>query len=1067
MTASLLLMLASVVLAQERNVTGKVTDENGSGMPGVNVLVKGTSTGTATDSDGGFAISVPNDQATLVFTFVGYATNEVAVGSRATLDVQLTPDVETLSELVVTGYQVLRKADISGAVAVVDASQLQTIVASSFAQKLQGRAAGVNISTSGAPGDATNVRIRGIGSFGNNDPLYVIDGVQYRDKGSVNLNPNDIETMQVLKDPATAAIYGVGAGNGVVVITTKQGKAGKTKLSYNGSYSVANSVKGWDDILITDSQDYLDMTNQFFTNGNQALPNYAVGGTLPKYIYVNPTLNGENSVGNTTNEAQYDRYSNPIMLTSPGTNWWKEITRPAKTHDHTLSVSGGSENSTFMVGAGILVQEGVLKFNDFRRYNVRANSSFKVGKKFRMGENMNFTNRTGRNNPAQSEQGVLSQVYKIAPIIPVYDIGTSVDEDGMRDSFGGSKTANTGNAANPYAMLFRGRKNTTVVNNIMGNFYGELDIIKGLTARTDFKYDVNQQQQKQFTFRSPENQENQGAQNFQETWGTGFAWIWTNTLAYNATFAEKHNLSFLAGYETQKGRGRNIFGSVNNYFSVTEDIWYLNTAFGAADTRQVNSTPGADFRKISMFGKVDYNLSDKYYLTATVRRDGSSVFSPENRFGVFPAFSAAWRISGESFMANSSVINDLKLRASYGEIGSDASVNAYNFLDRWGGTVGSGFYAIDGANGGSTTGYHLQGIGTNSLNLATSWESQKATNIGFDATLLSDKVTFVFDWFTRETQDLLYNKQLAGTIGYLGTQSPYQNTASMKNTGFEISLGYKTEINDLKLGVDLNLSRYKNEILSIAAGENFFYPNAGQGRIDNRLPQQFNINQVGYPISSFRGYEVAGIIDSEEELDAQPGSQMGGLQFRDINGDGDITDSDLTIIGSPHPDFTYGLNLTAGWKNFDLTMFFVGSKGNEIFNYTRLFTHFRQFFSNVSKEYYEENGTGDAPRLNILDTSSRSASEYYVENGSYFRLGQITLGYQLPVPAGLQNTLSGARIYVQGQNLFTITKYSGLDPALSNANIGDGRNLNDIWNGFDIGQYPNNRLVTIGVSANF
>jgi TonB-dependent starch-binding outer membrane protein SusC len=1064
-------------MAQERTVTGSITDENGGTMPGVNILLKGTSSGTVTDADGKFTIVIPNDQAILVISFVGYTNSEIQVGSRPVVNIQLAPDVTTLTELVVTGYQVQRKADISGAVAVVKTADLQNLVTSQFAQKLAGRVPGVTVSTSGSPGDAVNVRIRGISSFGNNDPLYVIDGVPIQDQGNLNINPNDIETMQVLKDPSTASIYGSRASNGVIVITTKKGKSGKTRLSYSGSYSAANPVKGWDDILITDSNQYLDMTKQFF--GSQALPNYAVGATLPKYIYVNPDLagNGGNSVGNTTDITQYDRYSNPIMETSSGTNWWKEVTRTGQVQDHSINLSGGNDAALFSISAGLLNQEGVLKYNDFRRYNIRANSAYKIGNKVRIGQTLNFANRYQVGNVRQSEQGVLSQVYKIAPIIPVYDIGTSVDTDGNRDSFGGSKSANTGNANNPLAVLFRGKENGTTTNNLLGNLYGEVDLIKGLTYRTDYKFNLTTYNGKSFSFRSPENQENQGAQNFNEFWGNSSQWTWSNTLNYSTKIADKHNISALVGYEAIRGEYRNTSGGVNNYFITDPNIWYLTPSYGDASTRQTSSNGGAN-TLVSVFGKVDYSYADKYYVSATVRRDGSSRFSTANRYAVFPAFSVAWRVSGESFMSSVKFINDLKIRASWGKTGNE-NIRNYNYADQWGGSIGSGFYDITGSNTSAAAGYHLTSLGTESLGLKTKWEEATTTNIGFDATLFGDKLNVVLDVYERTTNDLLYNSALPGTLGYVGSNPPFRNVASMSNKGFDLGLTYRWDVSsDLKFDIGLNVSHYKNVINKVDAATDFFYPNSAQGTIDNRFSNQININRVGSSISSFYGYQVAGIIKDASEIGTgagkldQPGAQVGGLKFKDQDNDGAITQKDLTIIGSPHPDFTWGLNLGGKYKNFDFTAFFVGSQGNQIFNYTKIFTHFRQFFSNVSKEYYQANGTGDVPKLNILDTSSKQNSSYYVEDGSYIRLGQLQLGYSIPT-AKFSNVFSKLRLYVQGQNLFTITKYSGLDPALSNANTGDfnanlqGNGLNDLWTGYDIGQYPSNKLFTFGIQAEF
>src|SRR5690606_31854258 len=630
--------------------------------------------------------------------------------------------------------------------------------------------------------------------------------------------------------------------------TTKQGKPGKTRLTFNGSYSLANSVKGWDDILITDSNEYLDMTEQIFQNGNQALPNYAVDG-LPTYIYVNPDFtDGTNTVANSVDESTYDRYTNPIMRTSAGTNWWDEITRTGKVEDYYINLSGGNDAALFSIGAGTLIQEGELKFNNFKRYNIRANSQYKIGERLRIGQTLNCARRSIVNSPAQSEQGVLSQVYKIAPIIPVYDIGTSFDEDGFRDSFGGSKTANTGNAANPYAMLFRARRNVNRTNNLMGNAYAEIDLIAGLTYRTDFKFELNSFNGKNFSFRTPENQENQGAQNFSENWGNSSLWTWSNTLAYNKRIGEMHNLSVLAGYEALKGEFRNINGSLNNYFTTSPDIWYINSAFGAADTRQVNSN-GGENKLLSVFGKVDYAFADKYYVSATVRRDGSSRFSPENRFAVFPAFSVAWRLSSESFMAASSFVSDLKLRASWGKTGNENIAN-YNYADRWGGTVGSAFYAIDGSNGSATTGYHLTNVGTETLGQETKWEEATTINFGIDASFLGDWLGLVLDVYERKTEDLLYNAALPGTFGYLAPNAPFRNTASMTNEGFDLGIDYRGNIgNDWTFNVGLNVSRYKNTITRIDGITNFFYPNPTQGRIDNRLPTQININQIGYSIS--------------------------------------------------------------------------------------------------------------------------------------------------------------------------------------------------------------------------
>lgn len=1059
LTIAMTVFLTAAMLAQVM-ISGTIVDESGVGLPGVNVLETGTSNGTISDLDGSYSLKVTANS-TVQFSFTGYKSQDVSIGNGGTYNINLAPDTEVLDEVVVTGYQIQRKRDISGAVAVIKTEDMENLVTSSFAQKLQGRAAGVMINTSGQAGDATNVRIRGISSFGNNDPLYVIDGVPVQDKGNLNINANDIETMQVLKDPSTASIYGSRASNGVIVITTKRGKTGKTKFSYSGNYSFVNPTKGWDDILITDSNEYLDMSKQFFDNAGAAYPSYIQNGALTKYIY--PATNGE--------PGTYDRFSNPVMTTSSGTNWWEAITRAGHTQDHTLSVSGGNDMATFAISAGALNQESYIKYNDFKRYNVRANSTFKVSKKLRIGESLNIARRSLTNFVEQGEQGAASQVYKIAPIIPVYDNGTSVGLDGERNSFGGSKTASTGNSNNPLAVLYRGKDNVGNNTNILGNIFAEYDLIKGLTLRTVFNVDLNNSNSKQFSFRSPENQENQGAQNFREDWGTSNVWTWTNTAAYNTNFSEKHNAGILVGYESIKGNSRSIFGTLNDYSFIDPNVWYLEPAFGSSSTRQVGSS-GSESALLSTFAKVDYSYDDKYFVSATIRRDGSSRFSQKSRFGTFPAVSVAWRLSNESFMKDG-IFDDLKLKASWGKTGNQ-NIFDYNFVDRWGGTIGSAAYAIDGSNGTIAPGYYNTAIGTDALGLATKWESGVSKNIGIEATILNEKLNIVLDLYDRSTEDLLYNGALSATLAGTATV-PFRNIASMNNKGFDIGLDYRNKISkDVSYNISLNGGRYKNQVTKVDGVTDFFYPNSQQGRIDNRIPTEININKIGYPISSFRGYEVAGIFETQADLDAidMPGETLGGLRFRDLDGDKKITESDLTIIGSPHPDFFGGLNLGLTVKKISFNAMFVGSYGNDIFNYTKLFTHFRQFFANVDREYYLNNGTNGLPKLNQNDTGSRNSSTYFVEDGSYLRLGNLQIAYNLPGISSIG--MSNLKVYVQGQNLFTITGYSGLDPALSNANIGPGftvggqfQRLNDLWTGYDIGQVPSSKLITLGLTADF
>ncbi len=1037
----------STALAQGRKVSGKVVglDDN-LGIPGASVVIQGTSTGTTTDADGNYSIDVKGNSDVLVVSFVGYTTQTMAVGNQSVINFSLDTDMNSLEEIVVTGYQQLRKKDITGAVTIVDTEELKSIKSSSFTQNLAGRAAGVTVSTSGSPGDATNVRIRGISSFTSNDPLYIIDGVPVQDQYQNTINPDDIESIQVLKDASTASIYGSRASNGVIVITTKKGKAGKTKLSYNGSFGLVNPVKGYDEILNTDSKVYAQAMKLKFPTDT---PWFAQDpNNLPQYIHTNDE--------SLWDPAKYDILYNQVTETNKiGTNWWEEMTRTAQMNDHNLSLTGGNDAATFSITAGYLSQEGILNFTGFNRGTLRANSSFKVTDKFRVGENLMYAanwgvgiSSIGGNN---NEQGIIGNLLKTTPVVPVEDI---------MGNPGGHLTALSGNFTNPTQLLINNQNNTNKYNRVLGNVYAEYDVIKGLTLRTSFGADIGNGWNKGFTYPEPYRVEGNKTNNgFNENWNNSYNLTWTNTANYIANIGEKHALNVLVGQEAIQSRDRNINGRLSNYFTTDVNAWYINTAFGDPGSRQVSSG-GSESRLASVFGKVDYAFADKYLISATVRRDGSSKFLSDVRYGIFPAVSVGWRLSEENFMQDLSWLSDLKIRASYGELGNQ-NIRNYNFADIYGGAVGATFYDINGNNSSPATGYSLRSRG----NAVTQWETSKTRNIGFDAALLNNSLTFVLDVYNRNTSNLLYNPPLPGTAG--SASAPFVNVGSMENKGFDIAVGWRKNFTrDLTFNTSLNFSRYVNKIEKIADEVPYFYPN---DNLTERLPQGNSafINQEGYPISSFRGFVVDGLIQTEAERERQTGSQIGGLRFRDVNNDGIINDDDMQIIGNPHPDFTAGLNLGLTYKAFDLNAFFFGSYGNDIFNATKIQTYFMNFNSNVIKDILEIQGTGEYPAINGLDASSRSSSEFYIEDGSYLRLNNLQLGYNLPQSVLGRTGISSARLYLQGQNLFTLTKYTGVDPAVSNANIGNAGNVNDLRTGYDNGNYPSNKIMTFGVNLEF
>ncbi|WP_304232737.1 TonB-dependent receptor [Jiulongibacter sediminis] len=1051
-TMSVAVTLSSA-FAQGRKVSGKVvgSDDN-LGIPGASVVIQGTSTGTTTDVDGNYSIDVRGNNDVLVVSFVGYNTQTVTVGNQSVINFTLETDVNSLEEIVVTGYQQIRKKDITGAVTVVDAEELSAVKSSSFIQNLAGRASGLNVSTSGKPGDATNIRIRGISSFTSNDPLYVIDGVPTVDKYQNTINPNDIESIQVLKDASAASIYGSRASNGVIVITTKSGKAGKAKLTYNGSVGFANPVKGYDEVLNLSSEYYADAVRLKLGSDTPAW--FATPGTLPRYVHDANNIYGNIAPGD------FDPINNIVTETNQvGTNWWDEITRTAQINDHNLNVSGGNDVATYNVSGSYLNQEGIMNFTQFNRATLRANSTFKVGKRLTVGENLMFANNWSVLDGGQnSEFSIMGQVIKSTPVVSVENINGGP---------GGHVAATTGNFTNPTQVLIDGSNNTNTTRRVLGNFFAELQIVEGLKFRTNFGADFGQNWGRSFTYEQPyraEGPKTPASRIFNERWDQSTNWNITNTFLYNNTFG-KHQISGLAGQEAISNKYRQIFGQLAGYFTTDVNAWYLNTALGDPASRSVSSF-GNEAKLASYFGKVDYTFDDKYLISATVRRDGSSKFTPEKRYGIFPAVSVGWRLSQESFMQDLTWLSDFKLRASYGELGNQ-QIRNYNFASIYGGAVGTTFYDINGTNSGAATGYAQTSFG----NPNTTWETSKTRNIGFDAGLFNNSINVVLDVYSRSTSDLLFNPALPGTAG--AASPPFVNVGSMLNKGFDLSANWRKSLsNDFGINLGLNLSHYKNTIERVSGDQDFFYPD-GTG-LNSRIPNSgISVrNEVGHSISSFYGYVVDGLITNEAELATHTGtggSAIGGLKFRDVNGDGEVTGADTDFIGNPHPKLTGGLNIGLNYKNFDLTSFWFGSYGNDIFTGYWIQSYFMNFNANVLNNILENQGKivdGKAwPAINGQDRSSPAVSSFYVQDGSYLRMTNLQLAYNLPASISSKIGASNARLYVQGQNLITLTNYFGTDPNVSNANIGGG--VNDGGMGLDNGNYPANKQWNLGISLEF
>ncbi|KEO74359.1 hypothetical protein EL17_06380 [Anditalea andensis] len=1065
---TMLLALSSTTLLAQRTVTGTVLDEYDIGLPGVTVQVKGTGTGTATDADGNFSITVPGNESTLVFSFIGYFPKEELVGNRTTVNLSLIPDVQTLTEMVVTGYAVQEKRDITGSVGTVNREELIAVPAATVENQLQGRLAGVNVTNSGQPGAAAQVRIRGFSSFSNNNPLYVVDGVQTLD--ITTLNPNDIETITVLKDAGAASIYGSRASNGVILITTRRGVKGGTKVTYNAYYGSQDPGRGFDNLLNT--QEMADLQWLVYDNSvdgqgqpiqtashpqygsyqrgvnRPIIPDYIVpSGAMEGDPRVDPSLYALDLPGGNINQI--------VRANKQGTRWFDEVTRAAPIQNHDITLSGGGDNSRFMVSLNYFNQQGVILETFSKRYSIRGNSEFNIGDRVRIGENLQVVYRQNRGITNQDEGNAISFAYRNQPIVPVYDI---------MNNFAGTRAQGTGNAANPVANLVRSQHNDAFDVRILGNLYAEVDILENLTFRTSMGGSLQNGYNHNFTYQTYERAENINTSTFSEGAYYNADWTWTNTVTYRETF-DKHAITAVGGYEAiQFGIGRNVSGTRGGYFSLNPDFWTL--ANGAtilnATSEVITPTTG-----VSYFGRVDYGFDDKYLLSLTLRRDGSSRF--RQQFGTFPSVTAAWRISSEEFMRGSQLISDLKLRAGYGQMGNQQALNPANQFFLFGGAPNTSFYDIGGTNTTSQQGFRPTRIG----NPDARWETAENINVGIDLSLFEDKLQFMVDWYRKENRDLLFAPELPGTAG--AASPPAVNLANMVNSGIDAQVIYRHNFNnDVRFESNLTFTSFRNEILNIAEGQNEFF--SGGSRFGDVA-----INRVGHPLSSFFGYQVQGIFQSNEEVAnavPQDGAAPGRFRFQhfegvDENGDPRIGPADRVILGSPIPDFTAGLNLSLAVKNWDFTAFLFASVGNDIYNYTKWWTDFvPSFVGGKSHDLLYNSWTPERPNattpiaegVSNFSTNTQSNS-YYIEDGSFLRARNIQVGYTFPTRISSRLKMDRLRIYAQGVNLFTITGYSGLDPELQPQNVTSGEA--DRAMGIDYGNYPVVKQFIFGINVGF
>jgi TonB-linked SusC/RagA family outer membrane protein len=1037
---------------QQKKVAGKITDKAGAPLPGVNVLEKGTMNGAITDAGGNFSLTVASPSSVLTCSFIGYMTREIPVGDQTTVNIVMDEAVTAMDEIVVVGYSTQARKSLTGAVSTVSAAALAESAASNPVQRLQGKVAGVSVLNQHTPGEGSTLRIRGMTTINDANPLFVVDGIP-----GGNYSPNDVESMTILKDAAAQSIYGARAANGVVLVTTKSGKKNqKINMTVNIRQGISRNSTNYD---LLNTQEWgemlwLEAKNAGITNyshvqfGNGATP------VIPDYIFPTKTAEGSPLVDPKLYDNKMatidgtDTYL--IAKSSPGTDWMKEAEQDAPIRDYTIDVTGGSANTTYAFLLGYTKEDGVFKWTGFDRYSFRANINSSPAKWIDVGTNIsgNYTNDYGYQANDNSESSIVSWTYRLPTMVPLYDISGT--------TYGGSRSAGMGNAQNAVFILDKNQYDYTKRMNLTGNAYLKLNLMKGLSIQTRVGINHFGYNQQDINFVEVAAAERGTYDYYWKQAGFGVDWTWTNTLDYSLVTGQ-HNLKVIVGSEAYDNQSE-WFNATRSEYPIL-DVNYMNLRTGL---RSINNdgTGLSKYSLFSIFGRVNYTFADKYMVEAVVRRDGSSRFGTQ-KYGIFPAVSLGWRVSQEGFMASTkSWLDELKLRVGYGLVGNDRMGN-YNSYSQYAINFNTAFYPISGSNSTTgTTGFAQTTFG----NADVKWETTSTTNIGIDATVFKS-LTLNFDVWQRITSDMLYPKQMPLIYGTAST--PSINIGEMKNTGFDITLGYTNSAlnGDLRWGVDVVFSHYKNELVKLTDNAGDFYSGSAYREMI------YTRTQSGRAFPEFYGYVVEGIFQDQAEVDAWPkafGSsgtynKPGHFKYKDVDGNGYIDSNDRTYIGSPHPDFTAGLSLNVDYKGIFLSATFYASVGNDVVNYTSRFIDYTQFESGKSKRrLYEswgspylngDNSKATMPIIYSNDTPHQQPSTAFIEDGSFLRLKTFRVGYD--VNRLLKNKLSSLQIYFQGSNLFTMTNYSGLDPEIAGAGINMG---------VDQGAWPTPKQYMFGIT---
>jgi len=1007
LSAILLLILA--IAAQARNITvhGTVLSKNDSEpLIGASVVCEEPKAAAATDIDGNFEISVP-EGATLKISYVGFISTELPAKEHMT--VYLEENSEILDEVVVVGYQTVRKADLTGAVAVMNMKEPLSENSGNIMNSMAGKLPGVNVVPDAAPGGTGSIRVRGMSTANSsNDPLYIIDGVP---TDNINcINPSDIETMQVLKDAASASIYGSRAANGVVVITTKQGKGDRMSININYAASAQTIAKRYD---MLDAQQWGVAYWAASRNSNIA-PSHVLYGSGET-----PVL--QPFVGGNTN------------FPTTNTDWQDQVYRTAWTNNLTASISNNTEKGSVMLSLNYINQNGNINDTFYERYSARVNSRYDFNKYITVGENLIVARWKNRGVDVAGDRGIPFTAMSQHPALPVR---------GLDGEWTRPLALIASDLANPVQLISNARDNDLSSWRILGNAYLEVKPVDGLTLKTNIGIEHSQY----FNVTLGRAVNPGDVNSVSSVYGQGDTWTWTNTANYNKTFADKHHLTVLLGTEAIGYTFKDLSASREGY--AFEDSDYMQIGSGAG-TRN-NGGGKTQWAVFSLFGKVDYNYADRYLASFTIRRDENSRFAKGHRAGVFPAFSVAWRPSQEEFFPRNEVLTDLKIRYSWGQNGNANIPSLYPAYSTYIFNTGNGAYDINGTNSSTTSGITLASTGNPDLR----WETTYQNNIGVDLQFFSGALNLSADYYIKKTKDMLTIPPALDVAGE--NAAIWLNTGDMKNTGWEVSLSYiSPNYGDFSWNGSLNVSQYKNKLVNLNSRQKFI---GGDQRL---IP--------GQPMGVYYGYVCDGIFQNAAEVAnhaTQPGAAPGRLIYRDLDGNGVIDDNDRCIIGDPNPDLSLGLNLAFKYKAFTLDMFFSGDFGFDIQNHMKrqlLSMNYGNLATNrgadILNAWSPTNTGSDIPALSLTDDNNESRfSTYYVENGSYMKMKYLKLSYSLPKNIISKMGATNLDVYGQAENVFTITGYKGLDPELLPGEYGAR---------IDNGAYPRPRTFTIGLNLQF